>query len=242
MKSTQIGAYMIHLPESNLFYFGSTGRYTKRKGFHLWHLKNGTHSNKRLQEAYTENGVANWTFVAMPTLQMARTLESTMIKLNKTNPYMVNLTGVVASNGNLVSDLVLKEPIMVVSDGERRHSLETKKRMSDRWTDEVRRVHGQKRKGYLHRQESKELMSEKHKGKKLKESTKQLMSIAKKGIPMSSERRIRNAESRGKRVSIDDVVYMSRADAAKALDVSEQTVVNRCRNKKSKWANWVMLV
>ena len=56
----RIGVYRITIVSTGEFYIGSAANLRKRKTTHLTDLKNGTHYNRRLQEAYSRGLELHW--------------------------------------------------------------------------------------------------------------------------------------------------------------------------------------
>lgn len=86
-----IGVYIIRHPTSGVFYIGSTGSYSKRQKNHLHALRQNSHHNAALQQAYSINPNITWEFHPTTTRDEAYALERSMIKSNVIDPAMANL-------------------------------------------------------------------------------------------------------------------------------------------------------
>lgn len=91
LPKDQIGTYLLHNPDTGHTYVGS-GVLAKRHSDHQSLLKNNSHYNPKLQNAY--NKYPNFDFIAVPTndREEARDLEQAIIDEHHSNPLLLNIS------------------------------------------------------------------------------------------------------------------------------------------------------
>jgi len=87
--------------------------------------------------------------------------------------------------------------------------------------------------------ETRAQMSASHMGLGHTEETRAKMSATRKGRKFSPEHKAKLGKHNCRRMSIDGVEYRSGSDAAKAVGLSVQSTLDRCRSDK--WPNWFIL-
>lgn len=92
-----------------------------------------------------------------------------------------------------------------------------------------------------HTEASLRLMAEKKFGKTHTVETLNVMSLTRKGKKKSKEWSHKIAESRHKSLKVNEVIYQSLTEAAAALNLSVQTVANRCHNTGVKFKDWLFV-
>lgn len=233
------GTYILHNEETDETYAGS-GILRKRERTHFRTLKNNTHHNHRLQEAYNRN--PNFEFISVPTetQEEAREFEQILIDEYSAHPLFLNLALKVGSKVSILTPEVknkISEKIRAhYASGKlvspmvgKTHTEETKQKYSqDRMGNQF--ALGSKHTEEWKQERSKAMQGNQHLlGHRHSEETRERMSAAHKGVPKSPEAIKKAAEGRTRHnVVIDGVTYFNAAIAAEALGLSRSGVDKRC--------------
>lgn len=86
------GVYIIRHRATGVFYVGNTKNFRKRQLEHINALKGNYHYAKRLQAEYALDAEMDWTFAECFNKADAIELESVLIKCNKGNPLLCNVS------------------------------------------------------------------------------------------------------------------------------------------------------
>lgn len=84
-------AYALHHDKSGKTYVGSTGNLYARMAQHRNHLKNGTHKNPNLQEAFDDDPKFSMSFVATETKEHAIVLEQKLLDTHHSSGLLLNV-------------------------------------------------------------------------------------------------------------------------------------------------------
>lgn len=133
--------YILTHRKTGSYYYGSTCNFERRQKQHLYQLNNATHTNPILKELYLLDNGLDWAVMPTSTLELARQVESNLIRVDAGNPLLINRTG----NGCNISDEVMGKlramhlgkpktiearQKMSVSKTGMGHTLETRRKMS----------------------------------------------------------------------------------------------------------------
>lgn len=243
------GCYMFHNLETGEAYVGSTNNLELRRKAHIRDLKNGNHVNKRFQRAYDRN--PNFDFVATPveSREVAFDLEQATIDEYYGQPFFLNRSKDARKcnvpgwkhteeakrkigesrlgkpNGMLGKTLSPEHrAALLKSITGRTVSEETGKRISESLTGrKLSPEHAEKtrrlRLNVPHSEETRRKMSASHTG-------------VKKSSEHAANVRTAMTAKYGKKVSVQNTVYGSINEAARALDVSPGTLHYRVNHPK----------
>lgn len=92
--------YILTHRKTGSYYYGSTCNFERRQKQHLYQLNNATHTNPILKELYLLDNGLDWTVMPTSTLELARQVESNLIRVDAGNSLLINRTG----NGCNISD------------------------------------------------------------------------------------------------------------------------------------------
>lgn len=229
MTTKQVGVYIIQNDETHETYVGS-GVLSDRKKNHFCDLRNGSHCNKKLQEAY--NRSPNFEFIGIPTddREQAYAAEQTLINEHVGNPLLLNV-------------------VLDVNEGVPRgwnHSEETKQRLREqklgtKASEETRQkmsiaaTGNQNGLGYRHSEEAKEKITQALIGHTVKDETREKMRQTQLGRTPHENTLSRIMETR-RPVIANGIEYSSVADAARAFGVATNTIQHRL--KSANFQNW----
>lgn len=257
--------YILTLNNSPVFYIGSTSNLKKRRLQHLRHLQKNIHHNVSLQKAWNNSESTDVRVGVMfsGTIEEARKHETDEIRDRLGNPNMVNI-GLQACGGDNYSRHPELENLLILKKKAMRKYFDNLSEEKREQLRERNRGHNNPMYGKRHTDEVKQRISKHHqghsynKGNKLspehvrKISERQKLRIGPKnsfyGKKHSPEtvNKLRQSQLGKKPVNsniieIDSVQYKSQADAAKALNVCEGTIVFRLRSKSPRFSGYRLL-
>lgn len=137
-NKNKIGIYGIHNIVDNKVYIGQTGESFKRRYFHHnWKLRNGSHDNKYLQNAWNKYGEDNFEFIVVEIVKDPKKLDELEIEYishykNLSLSYNM-LDGGGGRRGYSMSETtkrLISEQNRIHMTG-KKHSIETKLKMSE---------------------------------------------------------------------------------------------------------------
>ena len=247
-KSTlkDVGAYLLHNPETDETYVGS-GVLTKRRTEHYRELVSGTHHNENLQNAYNKN--PNFEFIAVPMQDRdeAFSLEQAIIDEQWGNPLFLNLS----RNARACCVEITPEIRANMSAANlgknlgRKHSEETNERNRQRNLGKVlspetiaKRV--AKITGVPRAPEVIEKIRLLCIGREHTEESKNKMSVAAKARGYSDNAIAGMKKAISIPIVADGVVYESASAAAREYGIDPSTALTRVRNAKV--SNWMFSV
>lgn len=231
--------YMVTSPWSLGFYVGSTANFESRMYSHLSELQRGCHSNSRLQEMFNLGGGVVFTILGEGSREAMYAVEQRWIDNN--NPNLLNIV-TSAKGGNAFErhpnqeQFRLNKSLAVMGESNpmfgRTHTDAAKEKIS-------RANKGnQPWLGRTHSEDSKKLLSDNAKlrvgekngffGKTHSDEFKQATSQRLKGRKPANTNQI----------EINGVLYLSQADAARALGVSQGTITHRLGSNNPKYVNY----
>lgn len=220
MNTKQVGVYIIQNDETQETYVGS-GVLSDRKKNHFCDLRNGSHCNKKLQEAY--NRSPHFEFIGIPTddREQAYVAEQSIINEHVGNPLLLNV-------------------VLDVNEGVPRgwnHSEETKQRLREqklgtkaseetRQKMSVAQMGNKNSLGYKHSEETIQKRSAALMGHVVSEETREKMRQTQLGrIP--HENSLAHSMSLAKPIIANGIEYNSMSEAARAFGVNVNTVRHR---------------
>ena len=236
------GAYVIVHPLTRQVYVGSTENLATRKYKHLWHIKNGTHRNSKIKEAFQRNPVENVFFFIWPTntRDEAYDIEQQFLDASINSDKSLNI----ASNARLNGKDVVRSP-------------ELRKRISkavkEKWQDpNHRELKSRLAKEYMANSENKQRMIERvtevcnrpeFKAKQAEianqqwsdpEARKRKSEEVKKYFqnPENLKKHYLAHQHRGKTISVDGVLFPSRRAVADHFGISIHAVLGRILSPK----------
>ena len=219
----QSGAYILRFVNLGLLYVGSTDNFARRKIEHLGMLSKGTHY-KSLQQAYREDKNVIFEFFPISDREEAFYKEQELITLYSQSGRLLNRVLSVQfrteeTNLKISSSLMGHE----VSSDCRRKLGESKKGnkfwVGKTHSEESRRKISEANKGNSYAKghsktpEGIEKIRQTHLGRKLSDNTKLLVSLN---------------SAKSKQVSVNGILYRNITEAAKAENVSGDTIRRRC--------------
>jgi len=254
--------YRIEIKGTEYFYVGSSGRFKQRKKSHLSMLKNGKHSNKRLQEFWNSGAEIEFCICNVGTREEMYIAEQAMIDAHRDSVEMLNVGISVKGGDNLSRNRDRAEIIARIAEGVSKSILantDERARRSIRSAGENNPMYGK-----THTPEVRALLSSINKGnrynvgKKLSES--QIAGMRERGKLLigeknpfhgkrhSDESRRKMSESlkgkpvvRFKSIEIDGVIYRTCTEAAKALGVSPALITHRLKSKDPKYSGYIIV-
>ena len=261
-KQPIIGVYKISNVLSDRYYIGYSKNIIKRFCVHRCKLKNSCHDNIFLQRAYNLDGEDKFIYEIIHrcnTEKEAKEIELQYLTDLSIRDKLYNLN-YNNSGGDLLTNHPDKESI---KDKISKTCAETISKMS---SEERKQKYGNigERNGMYgktHTEEARKIFSEVHKGnsyckgKKASEETRQKFSeIAKNRIgeknpffgkhhTEESKEKIREKRcgiipTNAKEIIIDDITYISIAEAGRQLDISSPTILWRLNSKNPKFNNY----
>ena len=261
-KQPIIGVYKISNVLSDIYYIGYSKNINRRFCVHRCKLKNSCHDNIFLQRAYNLDGEDKFIYEIIHrcnTEKEAKEIELQYLTDLSIRDKLYNLN-YNNSGGDLLTNHPDKESIR---DKISKSYTETISKMS---SEERKQKYGKigERNGMYgktHTEEARKIFSEVHKGntyckgKKASEETRQKFSeIAKNRIgeknpffgkhhTEESKEKIREKRcgiipTNAKEIIIDDITYISIAEAGRQLDISSPTILWRLNSKNPKFNNY----
>lgn len=245
-KNKLIGTYILIHSKTRQIYIGSTDDLYERRYKHLWHIKRKDHRNRKVQEAFLLVPSEQIYFFIFPTKTREESfdLEQKFLNSYYDNPKCLNIA----------SDARLCGNDRIYTDEQRKNISETVKKQ---WKNpEYKKLKSRITKAYLSIPENKAKMI-----KNLKISTNKIEyknSQSKKAIiqwsdpelrrkkseevkkylsnPINKQKSIDSRKHLIKPISINNVIYSSRKEAASKLNLSIVTVTKHILNKnKPSW-------
>lgn len=265
MSRRKTGVYVLHNPEIDKLYVGSTNSLSSRKSAHFRMLKDNNHYNYKLQEAYNESPNFEFVSVQMRTRDEAYQFEQCILDEFQGVPELLNI----ASDARAAMHNVTQETIEKLRQYRlgKPLSMETRQKLSEirknRTLDDEHRANVSKALiGHEVTEETKQKLREKAKERfldpeflaKHKEACKnRIMSDEAKerlkqvGLQYRNSEEGKNFHSQGglataeklrKPVNAGGIIYPSITDAAKALNTGRDVIKKRIKNDSPKFANW----
>lgn len=223
MNTKQVGVYIIQNDETQETYVGS-GVLSDRKKNHFCDLRNGSHCNKKLQEAY--NRSPHFEFIGIPTdnREQAYAAEQAIINEHIGNPLLLNV-------------------VLDVNEGVPRgwnHSEETKRRLREqklgiKASEETKQkmsqsaIGNKNSLGYKHTEETLQKRSESLRGHIVTDETREKIKQAQIGRPVS-EGTLNYVMSTRKSIIANGIEYDSIADAVRATGITVNGVHHRLKS------------
>lgn len=185
MDDENPGVYILHNPNNDKLYVGSTVDLNERKRKHFQQLRNNKHINKKLQNAFNKD--PQFEFVGVPTLtrEDAYEVEQQIIEEHYGNPLFLNIARD-AKVPCLNCSPEIREKIRQSNTG-KKASEETRLKMSN--TQKLVQT------GKTLSEETKAKISASHIGKKLSEETKAKLSLIRKNKEMPEEQKQKISQS-----------------------------------------------
>lgn len=218
-------------------YYGSSGHILKRLTKHQGYIRNGQHDYKNFIEDYENHKPIDVEVIYTENKEEALNMEQAALDANKNKPEFLNKATNArrAGLGKKLSTYAIQRikethTGKIVSEETRRKiSLKSKGRPATESAKLKLRLHNL---GKKHTEESIEKMRVLSTGKTHSVEARAKISAAKKGKGFPIEAMKRYLEVVSRPVKIDDVVYKSRAEASRALGLSDVTINNRIKNPK----------
>lgn len=230
------GVYLLHNPNTDETYFGSTTNLNRRANEHNSELNNKKHGNYKLQDAFNKD--SNFEFIGVGIRGSDNIIENKLLGLEieqdlintfKDNNLLLNIA-TETENGTLGFRHTeeTKKLISQKSKG-RIPSEETRKKLS------LAKLGNKNGLGYRHTDEAKQKMSisnlgnKKALGHKHDEETRKRISESHKGKFQSKEHIEKSAEGRTKRrVVINETEYQNATVASKVIGITRDGINKRC--------------
>lgn len=212
----RMGVYVIRHNPSGMIYVGSSSDIDTRIRKHKNFLENGTHVNKKLQEAFDRDG--NFVYLT--------------VKITSDREEAFDL------EQKMLDDYHPKGKLFNTAINARKSSkgLPTSSYQKQR----VKEIHSGKVLSDLHKQK----LLTANKNKIVSEETKKKLSAARQQRVTSDETRRKISEynlansSQRKKVVIDGLEYRSLTEAASKYGISIKSVRTRCFSSSEKYKNW----
>lgn len=239
----KIAFYVLtHIP-TGFYYVGSTRNLYRRLENHKHTLNFGKHSNHKLQSVYTR-----WSDIAIKSTECLsiedavaleqKALEESHGKEKCCNLYSTAFVKTVTGGWKHTEES--REKRRIASTG-KRHTPESLKKMSEwqigrKFSPEVRQRMSEVRRGKPFSGHQLDWTGRKH-----SEESIEKMRISQTGVLHSEEtkNKIRAyAESTGRRVSVEGVIYPTISHVARAYGIDHRTVRGRVDSKSERFANW----
>lgn len=232
------GVYLLHNPNTDETYFGSTTNLNRRANEHNSELNNNKHGNYKLQDAFNKD--PNFEFIGISIKESNNIIENKILGLEIEQDLISTF-----QNNKLLLNLAVETETGTLGF---KHSEKSKKLMSEKSkgripSDETRkklslaRLGNKNGLGYKHTDEAKEKMSISNLGNKKAlghihdEETRTKISNSHKGKKHSEEHVKNSSEGRTKRrVIINETEYSNATIAAKTIGISREGINKRCQS------------
>lgn len=209
------GAYVITHVGTGLLYVGSALKPAERISYHIYRLKNGLHSNKRLQRAYDEDNRLEWKYFLVGDREAAYSLEQSLIDHYYPKNKLFNIS------------IYVKSPHKGRKLSPDHASKLTKSRLGKTNSSEHRKKISAALTGIKQSKERRQRSSEARKGKPVSETHQEhLRELGRK---------------KQKQMMGDGVRYDGCRDCARKLKIHVCTVLHRINSKLPKYDGWYYL-
>lgn len=231
--------YLVTSPRSTGFYIGSTTNFGNRISAHMSELRNGCHANSNLQNMFNLTGGVEFTVLNEGSREDMYLEEQRWLDDN--DPDMLNISANVKGGDSFrrhpdQERFRLNKSIAVTGDKNPMYG----RTHTDAAKDKISRANkgNQYSLGRTHTEENKKLFSDLAKLRTGEKNSFFGKSHSIEYKQAASERMRGCKPSNSNQIEIDGVLYLSQADAAKALGVAQGTITHRLGSKNSKYKNY----
>jgi predicted GIY-YIG superfamily endonuclease len=259
------GTYILFVPHSNEYYFGSAKNSARRLSEHRSQLNWNKHPIKKLQERYEETLHIQYVVFYRDSWDAALDLEQDLIDLNKNDPLMLNIALNARSSGlgRIMSEHTknqLRKSRIGVPPSEYCIQRIKEANTGRKWSQEHKDKHAEFMKSnFRHTDEYKENLRIRMRGNKHglgqfvsdeKRNRIKNLNLGKK-VPEAIKEKNRKTwlekmtngyvSPKAKPVMIEGIKYSSMNEAAIKLNLRHGSVWNRIKSKSKRFENWYEL-
>lgn len=235
------GIYAIKNKINNKMYIGKSVNVNKRKSYHLWLLRNNSHFNPKLQNAFNKYGEENLEFVILEKCNKDELDDKEIKYINRYNTTNNGYNICEGGEGSLGRTLSgeTKQKISNANTGRKQDEVAKKRKseiMKELWeTAEYRKKMKQRpkpkpwNKGRRHTEEEKKHLSEKLKGRRITEEHKKKLHELYKGEKSLTAKL---TEQQVIEIRLRFLKGEKQCDIKKDYQVSAQTIYDIVRNRR----------